>query len=293
MISGSTVHFGEERFVSSVHAAENSPRHLQVEKCYRPAGGHSGQVSPIEANTSRTSGTPSFEDRRGSGSCRAISKARSRACGSARSWIQPCSPHSRMAPALLDDRPDDKLFQYIVYPGGGATLPTGPLAGKALRNASVLGLRTTLNSETMGACACGSTADCADSARARIKGKTIKEIARDLKVSRNTVRKVLRSGETSFKYERQVQPRPKLGRWAVELDGLLVANAAKPAHEHLTLIRIFEELRGRGYRRLRCRAALRQAVEQGTQAIDRGGLCPAALRLAKPTCSTGATRWSC
>ena len=31
-----------------------------------------------------------------------------------------------------------------------------------------------------------------------LKGKTIKEIARDLKVSRNTVRKVLRSGETSF-----------------------------------------------------------------------------------------------
>src|SRR5205085_1157112 len=79
-----------------------------------------------------------------------------------------------------------------------------------------------------------------------IKGKTIKEIARDLKVSRNTVRKVLRSGETSFEYERQVQPRPKLGRWAVELDGLLAANAAKSAREQLTLIRIFEELRGRG-----------------------------------------------
>jgi hypothetical protein len=31
-----------------------------------------------------------------------------------------------------------------------------------------------------------------------IKGKTIKEIARDLKVSRNTDRKVLRSGETTF-----------------------------------------------------------------------------------------------
>jgi predicted transcriptional regulator len=60
-----------------------------------------------------------------------------------------------------------------------------------------------------------------------IKGKTIKEIARDLKVSRNTVRKVLRSGETSFEYERVVQPRPKLGRWAVELDGLLAGNAAK------------------------------------------------------------------
>ena len=43
-----------------------------------------------------------------------------------------------------------------------------------------------------------------------IKGKTIKEIARDLKVSRNTVRKVLRSGETSFEYERQVQPRQQV-----------------------------------------------------------------------------------
>src|SRR6201996_6162805 len=80
-----------------------------------------------------------------------------------------------------------------------------------------------------------------------IKGKTIKEIARDLKVSRNTVRKVLRSGETSFEYERLVQPRPKLGRGASELDGLLAANAAKPAREQLTLIRIFEELRVRGY----------------------------------------------
>jgi transposase len=80
-----------------------------------------------------------------------------------------------------------------------------------------------------------------------LKGKTIKEIARDLKVSRNTVRKVLRSGETSFEYEREVQPRPKLGRWTEELDELLAGNAAKSAREQLTLIRLFEELRGRGY----------------------------------------------
>lgn len=42
-----------------------------------------------------------------------------------------------------------------------------------------------------------------------IKGKTIKEIARDLKVSRNTVRKVLRSGETSFEYERSIPAAPQ------------------------------------------------------------------------------------
>ena len=57
-----------------------------------------------------------------------------------------------------------------------------------------------------------------------VKGKTIKEIARDLGVSRNTVRRVLRSGETSFEYERTVQPRPKLGRWTAELDELLDGN---------------------------------------------------------------------
>lgn len=33
-----------------------------------------------------------------------------------------------------------------------------------------------------------------------VKGKSIKEIVRDLGVSRNTVRKVLRSGETAFAY---------------------------------------------------------------------------------------------
>jgi transposase len=80
-----------------------------------------------------------------------------------------------------------------------------------------------------------------------IKGKTIKEIARDLKVSRNTVRRVLRSGETRFEYEREVQPRPKLGRWTDDLDRLLADNVTKPAREQLTLIRVFEELRGCGY----------------------------------------------
>ena len=80
-----------------------------------------------------------------------------------------------------------------------------------------------------------------------VKGKSIKEIARDLGVSRNTVRKVLRSGETRFEYERGVQPRPKLGQWTDELDKLLADNETKAAREQLTLIRLFEELRGRGY----------------------------------------------
>jgi transposase len=80
-----------------------------------------------------------------------------------------------------------------------------------------------------------------------IKGKAIKEIVRDLGVSRNTVRKVLRSGATSFEYERQVQPRPKLDAWTGELDRLLEQNMGNPARERLTLIRLFEALRELGY----------------------------------------------
>jgi predicted DNA-binding protein YlxM (UPF0122 family) len=66
-----------------------------------------------------------------------------------------------------------------------------------------------------------------------IEGKTIKEIARALSISRNAVRKVLRSGETSFEYGRGIQPRPKLGRWREDLDRL-TANAAKASRERLT-----------------------------------------------------------
>ena len=80
-----------------------------------------------------------------------------------------------------------------------------------------------------------------------VKGKSIKEIARDLRISRNTVRKILRSGGTAFSYERAVQPRPRLGRWKADLDRMLTENVGKAARERLTLIRLFEELRALGY----------------------------------------------
>ena len=80
-----------------------------------------------------------------------------------------------------------------------------------------------------------------------VRGRSLKEISRDLHVSRNTVRKIVRSGETAFEYERQVQPRPKIGPLQDELDGLLAANAARSARERLSWTRIYEELRGLGY----------------------------------------------
>lgn len=40
--------------------------------------------------------------------------------------------------------------------------------------------------------------------------RPIKEIVRELHVSRNTVRKVVRAGTTALSYEREVRPLPKL-----------------------------------------------------------------------------------
>src|SRR5664280_2726321 len=59
--------------------------------------------------------------------------------------------------------------------------------------------------------------------------KKIKEICRELRVSRKVVRKVIRSGETEFHYERDDQPLPRIGPCQEELDKLLAVNEAKPA----------------------------------------------------------------
>ena len=77
--------------------------------------------------------------------------------------------------------------------------------------------------------------------------KPIKAICREFRLSRKAVRKVIRSQATEFRYERGRQPLPRIDPWRKQLDELLLANEGKPARERLTLIRIFEELRGLGY----------------------------------------------
>ena len=80
-----------------------------------------------------------------------------------------------------------------------------------------------------------------------VQRKSIKAICREFHLSRKVVRKVIRSEATEFRYERGRQPRPCIDPWRDQLDSLLLANEARPSRERLTLIRIFEELRGFGY----------------------------------------------
>ena len=80
-----------------------------------------------------------------------------------------------------------------------------------------------------------------------VQQKPIKAICRELGLSRKVVRKVIRSDATEFRYVRETQPLPKIGPWRDRLDALLLANEGKSSRERLTLIRLFETLRGFGY----------------------------------------------
>ena len=57
-----------------------------------------------------------------------------------------------------------------------------------------------------------------------IDGKSLKEISRLLRLSRNTVRKVIRSGATEHRYQRTVQPQPRLGEHRRRIEALLEAD---------------------------------------------------------------------
>src|SRR6478672_1272666 len=87
--------------------------------------------------------------------------------------------------------------------------------------------------------------------------RPIKEIVRTLSVSRATVRKVIRGHRTEFKYERGVQPTPKLGSWIEVLTEILDKEGHLPKRERRSTQRLFEELFH--FRRLRRAFAGRSA----------------------------------
>ena len=80
-----------------------------------------------------------------------------------------------------------------------------------------------------------------------VEGESIRGIARRLRLSRQVVRRAIASETGEFHYERNVQPLPKLGSHVADLNRLLEENERRQRRERLTLIRVWEELRGLGY----------------------------------------------
>ena len=78
--------------------------------------------------------------------------------------------------------------------------------------------------------------------RQHADGKSIKAIARDLRLSRKVVRKAIRAPEAGFAYQRTVQPLPRLGPFQERLDALLVENEARPRRERLRMTRVHDLL---------------------------------------------------
>lgn len=80
-----------------------------------------------------------------------------------------------------------------------------------------------------------------------VDGCSIKAISRKLRVSKNTVRKVLRSGETAFEYRRQNQPKPVLGGFEKRLEEILEEDWKQPRKKRLTAKGIHSRLQEQGY----------------------------------------------
>ncbi len=79
-----------------------------------------------------------------------------------------------------------------------------------------------------------------------VKGESISAIARDLNLSRNTVKKYLKA-EADPVYQRESQPAPKLGVFQSTLENWLEQDSQRPRSQRRTARRLFEDLQREGY----------------------------------------------
>ena len=78
-------------------------------------------------------------------------------------------------------------------------------------------------------------------------GRSVREIARKYRLSRNTVRKYLRRSEMEPRYQRKQESKPKLGPFVEALEQLLCEDWLLAKKERRTALMLFEELQRRGY----------------------------------------------
>ena len=78
-------------------------------------------------------------------------------------------------------------------------------------------------------------------------GRSIRQTAEELGISRNTVRKAIRSQQTAFSYRRKSQPRPVLGAFVERLEKALAEDWRLAKRQRRTAIVLFEQLQAEGY----------------------------------------------
>ena len=78
-------------------------------------------------------------------------------------------------------------------------------------------------------------------------GKAIKAIARELNISKNTVKKVIRSNETKFELAKYTKNKPVIGKHLEVLKQLLAENSKEPVRRRMTAKKLYQQLQTSGY----------------------------------------------
>lgn len=80
-----------------------------------------------------------------------------------------------------------------------------------------------------------------------IGGKPIKVITRELDISKNTVRKVIRSDKTKFELVSYTKDKPALGKHLEVLNHLLEEDTKEPVRRRMTAKKLYQQLQLSGY----------------------------------------------
>ncbi len=80
-----------------------------------------------------------------------------------------------------------------------------------------------------------------------VDGKAIKAIARELNISKNTVKKVIRSNQTKFELAKYSKGKPVLGNHLEVLNQLLAENSKESVRRRMTAKKLYQQLQISGY----------------------------------------------
>jgi transposase len=122
-----------------------------------------------------------------------------------------------------------------------------------------------------------------------VGGESVSAIARDLQLSRPTVRKALKALAEPA-YTRQRQPAPKLGEFTAQLAQWLDIESRLPKRQRRTAQRLFEGLQAEGYRG--SYDPVQRFVKHWKSGRGGGGVAPAFVPLAFPPGETCQFDWS-
>jgi len=79
------------------------------------------------------------------------------------------------------------------------------------------------------------------------RGESMRSVAKRCQLSRNTVRKIARTGQTEFSYKARAPSYPVLEEFRDRLEHMLVAEEERPKKKRRSMLQVYEALQSEGY----------------------------------------------